>query len=110
MAYNSLRGDRGQPFPAPPDLRDWLPEGHLAWFVLDVVDQLDLAPPQRAWSTRSKERGCGAGNPACNLPLEGLNVRVDLLAGTGQNQGHQGPGQQAGRPGDGVQAAAGRRG
>lgn len=24
----------------PPSLRDWLPEGHLAYFVSDVVDQL----------------------------------------------------------------------
>ena len=38
MAYNFLRGDRDQPFLLPPDLRDWLPEGHLAWFILDVVD------------------------------------------------------------------------
>jgi hypothetical protein len=44
MAQNLLRGDRDQPFLLPPDLRDWLPEGHLAWFILDVVDQLDLAP------------------------------------------------------------------
>jgi hypothetical protein len=26
----------------PPSLRDWLPENHLAHFVSDVVDQLDL--------------------------------------------------------------------
>lgn len=26
----------------PPDLRDWLPEGHLAWFVLDAVQGMDL--------------------------------------------------------------------
>jgi transposase len=26
----------------PPDLRDWLPEDHLVWLVLEVVDQLDL--------------------------------------------------------------------
>jgi transposase len=26
----------------PPSLRDWLPGGHLAYFVSDVVDQLDL--------------------------------------------------------------------
>src|SRR2546426_9867863 len=26
----------------PPSLRDWLPEDHLAYFVSDVVDQLDL--------------------------------------------------------------------
>ena len=28
-------------FPASP--RDWLPEGHLAYFVMDVVGQLDLS-------------------------------------------------------------------
>ena len=26
----------------PPDVRDWLPEGHLAWFVLDAVSGMDL--------------------------------------------------------------------
>jgi hypothetical protein len=28
----------------PPSPAQWLPEGHLAYFVSDVVDQLDLAP------------------------------------------------------------------
>lgn len=27
----------------PPSLRDWLPEGHLAYFVSDLIDQLDLS-------------------------------------------------------------------
>jgi transposase len=58
MAYNFLRGDRDQPFLLPPDLRDWLPEGHLAWFILDVVDQLDLAPFYR------QHRDDGHGHPA----------------------------------------------
>jgi len=26
----------------PPSLRDWLPEGHLAWFIMDAVDSLDI--------------------------------------------------------------------
>src|SRR6266508_1709091 len=58
MAYNFLRGNRDQPFLLPPDLRDWLPADHLAWFVLDVVDQLDLGPFLRAY------RGDGHGYPA----------------------------------------------
>jgi transposase len=33
-----------QDFLLPPSLSRWLPEGHLAYFVSDVVDQLDLAP------------------------------------------------------------------
>jgi transposase len=49
MAYNFRACDRDQAFLLPPDLRDWLPEGHLAWFVLDVVDQLNLGPFLKAY-------------------------------------------------------------
>lgn len=31
-----------QDFLLPPSLREWLPEGHLAYFVSDMIDQLDL--------------------------------------------------------------------
>jgi transposase len=58
MAYNFLRAERDQPFLLPPDLRDWLPHDHLAWFVLDVVDQLDLQPFYR------QHRDDGHGHPA----------------------------------------------
>ena len=27
----------------PPSLREWLPEHHLAYFVSDLIDQLDLS-------------------------------------------------------------------
>src|SRR5580700_853907 len=33
-----------QDFLLPPSLGQWLPERHLAYFVSDVVDQLDLTP------------------------------------------------------------------
>lgn len=32
-----------QDFLLPPSLREWLPESHLAYFVSDVIDQLDLS-------------------------------------------------------------------
>jgi len=32
-----------QSFLLPPSPLDWLPEGHLAYFILDVVDELDLS-------------------------------------------------------------------
>lgn len=35
--------DRDQAFLMPPSLADWLSEDHLAWFVLDVVAELDLS-------------------------------------------------------------------
>jgi len=28
----------------PPDVREWLPERHLAWFVIDAVGEMDLEP------------------------------------------------------------------
>jgi transposase len=34
---------RDQEFLLPPNMADWLPEDHLVWFVLDVVDQLDTS-------------------------------------------------------------------
>jgi transposase len=49
MAYNFRTCDRDQAFLLPPDLRDWLPADHLAWFILDVVDQLDLGPFLKAY-------------------------------------------------------------
>lgn len=35
--------DRAQRFLLPPDMADWLPAEHLAWFVIAVVDQLDVS-------------------------------------------------------------------
>jgi hypothetical protein len=32
-----------QPFLMPASMREWLPSGHLAYFVSDVVEQLDLS-------------------------------------------------------------------
>jgi transposase len=58
MAYNFRCGGPDQLFLLPPDLRDWLPDDHLAWFILDVTDQLNLGPFLRAY------RADGHGHPA----------------------------------------------
>jgi transposase len=63
MAYNFRGAERDQPFLLPPDLRDWLPGGHLAWLILDVVDQLDLASFYR------QHRDDGHGHPAYDPKL-----------------------------------------
>ncbi len=44
MAYNFLPVERDQSFLLPPSMTDWLPEDHLAFFVLDVVENMDLRP------------------------------------------------------------------
>ena len=67
MAYNFLACDRDQAFLLPPDLRDWLPSGHLAWFVLDVVDQLDLGPFLKAY--RADGHGRAAYEPRMLLAV-----------------------------------------
>ncbi|MGU3587107.1 hypothetical protein ACLBYD_28650 [Rhodococcus sp. C26F] len=41
MARGYRPVDRDQQFLLPPDMADWLPEDHLVWFVIDVVDRLD---------------------------------------------------------------------
>lgn len=43
MAYSYLTADRDQQFLLPPDVREWLPAGHLVWTVLDVVALMDTA-------------------------------------------------------------------
>jgi transposase len=42
MAQNFLSCDREQDYLMPPSMREWLPAGHLAWYLLDVVERLAL--------------------------------------------------------------------
>src|SRR5579871_88942 len=42
MPQNFLPADRDQGFLLPPDPREWLPEDHFAWFVIDAVAVMDL--------------------------------------------------------------------
>ena len=42
MVYNLIECNREQLYLMPVSLRDWLPEGHLAWFMLEAVEEIDL--------------------------------------------------------------------
>ena len=57
MSANVREADRDQLWLMPPSLADWLPEDHLAWFVLDVVAELDLT----AFYAESPARRPGRG-------------------------------------------------
>jgi hypothetical protein len=35
-----IQYDRNQPYLLPPSVDEWLPEGHLARFIVEVIDQL----------------------------------------------------------------------
>ena len=43
MAQNVASSERDQLDLLAPSLSDWLPEDHLAWFVLDCVEEMDLS-------------------------------------------------------------------
>src|SRR3954465_9441598 len=42
MGPSFIACDREQSLLMPPDVREWLPEDHFAWFVLDAVAAMDL--------------------------------------------------------------------
>ena len=50
MAQNFIECDREQLLLMSPSLREWLPENHLAWFVIDAVKDIDLVALLRALS------------------------------------------------------------
>jgi transposase len=67
MAQNFLACDRDQELLLPPSLRDWLPERHLAWFVIDAVAALDLSAFYAAY--RDNGQGRAAHDPAMMVAL-----------------------------------------
>jgi transposase len=57
--------DRATPFLLPPSVEDWLPKDHLARFVVDIVDQLDLSALARQY----RGTGSAAYHPTVMLGL-----------------------------------------
>jgi transposase len=67
MPQNFLACDREQELLLPPRLREWLPEDHLAWFVIDAVAQFDLAAFYAAY--RADGHGRASHDPAMMVAL-----------------------------------------
>ena len=67
MAQNFIACDREQSFLLPPDVREWLPESHLAWFVIDVVGVMDTSAFYAAY--REDGHGRAAYEPSMMLAL-----------------------------------------
>jgi transposase len=59
MAKGYLPYDLNQRLLLPPDMRNWLPEGHLALFILDVVSELDLSAIERAHDAKDPRGRAG---------------------------------------------------
>src|SRR5213592_695473 len=67
MPHNFLSCDRDQPMLLPPDLRDWLDDDHLAWFVIDAVREFDLEPFYASY--RADGHGAAAHDPRMMVTL-----------------------------------------
>lgn len=67
MSQNFLSCDRDQDLLLPPSLKDWLPDDHLAWFVLEAVDELDLSAFYSAY--RADGHGASAHEPSMMVAL-----------------------------------------
>ncbi|WP_291523703.1 IS1182 family transposase [Acidithiobacillus sp.] len=57
--------DRKTPYLLPPSMEDWLPEGHLARFIVEVIEQLDVSRLVKQYAGR----GCKAYHPATLLAI-----------------------------------------
>jgi transposase len=64
---NFIEGRREQGFLLPPDVREWLPADHLAWFVIDAVAEMDLSAFYGAY--RADGHGRAAYEPSLMVAL-----------------------------------------
>jgi len=67
MPQNFIACDREQVLLLPPSVRDWLPDDHLALFVIDAVSQLDLEAFYASY--RRDGHGRAAHDPAMMVAL-----------------------------------------
>lgn len=56
MARHYRPVPRDQVFLLPPDMRDWLPENHLVWVVIEIIETLDVS----AFEATRRRGGVGA--------------------------------------------------
>jgi transposase len=67
MPENFIESHREQGFLLPPDVRDWLAPDHLAWFVIDAVEDMDLSAFYAAY--RADGHGRAAYEPSLMVAL-----------------------------------------
>jgi transposase len=67
MPQNFIESRSEQGFLLPPDVRDWVPGDHLAWFVIDAVKEMDLGSFYGAY--RADGHGRAAYEPRMMVTL-----------------------------------------
>ena len=69
--------DRQTGYLLPPSVDDWLPEGHLARFIVEVVDELDISALEKAYL-------CSSLNPlptTIRLAPTSANTAIHIVPG-----------------------------
>src|SRR3954465_15280617 len=56
MGQRFIACDREQSFLLPPDVREWLPSRHLAWFVIDAFAEMNLDALYPAYRAAGRSR------------------------------------------------------
>src|SRR6266581_2686636 len=80
MGQNFLTCDRDQPLLLPPDPHDWLDEDHLAWFVIEAIEELDLDAFYASY--RADGHGRAAHDPKMMLIVPFLRLSPNLVDDT----------------------------
>ena len=55
MKNKFIEVDRETLYLFPPSVQDWLPEGHLARFIVEIIDHLDLRSLKDAYAGRGSQ-------------------------------------------------------
>ena len=76
MSVNFFECDRKTSFLFPPSIEDWLPQGHLARFVVEIVEQLDL----RFLTESYAGRGSQPHNPSMLVALLFYGYAVGIFS------------------------------
>src|SRR3954453_330343 len=76
MGQRFVAGDRDHSFLMPPDVREWLPEGHFAWFVIDAVAAMNVDAFYAAY------RFDGRSRPAYDPAMMGAVLLCAYARGT----------------------------
>lgn len=76
MAHGFVPVDRDQQFLLPPDLRSWLPADHEVWFVIDLVESLDLSALEASYRLGAAGRAPVSPTMLLTLLVWGFSRKV----------------------------------
>lgn len=74
MGQHYKECDRDQLFLLPPSMKEWLPEGHLAYFLVDLLEQIDLSEIEAYYvkDTQGKFKAASGARPYNPRMMTGL--------------------------------------